>query len=114
MALAGFVLHLVLKRVVLMWVRSLASKMASRTRTSFDDHLLKHTLFERVGFVAYGLVFWMGAHLLTHLRAGVQRVAMLLMFWIVVRIAHGFLKGLASCIDEEPRFHGTPCKGYIQ
>jgi len=114
MALAGSVLHQILKRVVLIWVRSLARKMAARTRTSLDDHLIKHTQFERVGLVAFGLIFWMGSHLLVHLRVGVQRVAMLLMFWILVRIAHGFLKGLAAYTEDEPRFHGKPYKGYIQ
>ncbi len=116
----AFVLHKIVKKIMTTSIKKIVDKVAKKTKSKLDDYILKHTHFERLALIIYILAFtFLGAKLAHNneentLSIICMKIASLLAIWMIIKLIHGLLNGLASFTENEAKFKGKPYKGFIQ
>ncbi|MEL3900309.1 mechanosensitive ion channel family protein [Treponema phagedenis] len=107
-----FILHKVIKKLLLSMMVKVISPFISKNKLA--AYIFKFIHFEKVSLIIYVIGF---TYLSTRLHNGasiLEKISNLIIIWIIAKLLHGTLDGLASYTENEPRFQGKPYRGYIQ
>jgi miniconductance mechanosensitive channel len=108
--LLGYLAYLVTRQFLVKWLRMLVK----RTKTELDDVFFEKVLSRRVAYVVPIIIIYNFAYLATSLAGTLQRVALALIFFILLTAAGAFLNALNNIYKKKEQFKGRPIKGYIQ
>ncbi|EFW38280.1 transporter, small conductance mechanosensitive ion channel MscS family protein [Treponema phagedenis F0421] len=107
-----FILHKVIKKLLPSVMVKVISPFISKNKLA--AYIFKFIHFEKVSLIIYVIGF---TYLSTRLHNGasiLEKISNLIIIWIIAKLLHGTLDGLASYTENEPRFQGKPYRGYIQ
>lgn len=116
----SFILHKIVKLIMKTTVTKIAAKVSKRTKSQLDDYIFKYTRFERLALIVYVFGFSFLSLQLTQdgeaslIASAAEKLSGLIAIWIVVKLLHGALNGLASFTENDSKFKGKPYRSYIQ
>ena len=109
--LLSYVAYLVTRKFLVKWLRMLVK----RTKTELDDIFFEQVLSRRVAYVVPIIIIYNFAYLAPpSLVETLQRIALALIFFILLTAIGAFLEALNNLYKKKEQFKGRPIKGYIQ
>lgn len=111
--LAG-ILYSIIKKSVIIFIKNFLDHLIKKTKTDLDDYLFKHIHFERFALIAYAGAFGFLSVKMTYGADIFQKLANLTVIWMVTKLLHGALDGIAAYTEHDPRFQGKPYRSYLQ
>jgi len=107
------VVHLFARGVIVRLIR----KMSARTKTTWDDLLVQHKVFDRLAHIAPGMVLYFGCLIAfpgEEWNAWIQRVATAYMSLLLVFSISAFLSATVEIYRTMAVSRGRPIKGLVQ
>jgi len=104
--IANFITRQIMVRGITFLVR--------RTRTTWDDALLKRRVFARLAHLAPALVFYFAAGLFPPVADIIQRLSMVYMIMAGLHAFNGFLNASVDIYNQYDISREKPIKGYVQ
>lgn len=102
--------NLVARRILLAGI----SYFIRRTRTTWDDALLRRNVFTRLSHLAPALVLYIAAPLFPPIQDTVQRLSMVYMILTGLFAFNGFLNAVVDIYNTFEISREKPIKGYVQ
>ncbi len=90
------------------------SYLVKRTRTTWDDALLRHRVFVRLAHLAPAIVFYSTAGLFPPVTDLIQRLSMVYMIMAGLHAFNGFLNAAVDIYNQYDISREKPIKGYVQ
>jgi miniconductance mechanosensitive channel len=106
----AFLANYIAKRFLLAGV----SIFVRKTKTSWDDALMRRNVFTRLSHLAPALVFYVSAHLFPPVQDTIQRLSMVYMIMAGLFAFNGFLNAVVDIYNTYEVSREKPIKGYIQ
>lgn len=106
----AFLSNFVAKRFL---VRSL-SYFVRKSRTQWDDYLLRHKVFIRLSHLVPALVIYFSAHLFPSIQDAIQRISMVYMILAGLFVFNSFLNAVVDIYHTFDVSKQRSVKGYIQ
>jgi len=106
----AFAANYVAKRFLLAGI----SAFVKRSRTNWDDALLKHNVFTRLSHLAPALVFYFSASLFPPIQGTIERLSLVYMILAGLYAFNGFLNGVVDIYNSFEIAREKPIKGYVQ
>ncbi len=108
--LAAVVADFVARRIMLAAV----AQVVKRTRTTWDDALLRRRVFSRLAHLAPALVFYFSASLFPPIDDIIQRLSMVYLILAGLYAFNGFLNAVVDIYNTYDISRERPIKGYVQ
>ncbi len=108
--LLSYISYVVTTRYILKWIGILVEK----SKSQLDDIIFDKILSRRLGFIFPLLILYNFAYLVPKLTFGIQRLALSLLFLILLTTFSSFLNAVNDIYERKKQFTGRPIKGYIQ
>ena len=112
--LLSYLLHKLLQKIILSISKKFIARFTEKTKNTFDDYIFKYLQFRYLAFFAYVAGCNVLAANMAYGASAFRKAASLFVIFIIAKLLHGFLDGLAAYTDSEPRFQGKPYRSYIQ
>ena len=106
----AFAANYVAKRFLLAGI----SVFVKRTKTSWDDALLRRNVFTRLSHLAPALVFYISASLFPPIQDTIQRLSLVYMILAGLFAFNGFLNAIVDIYNTFNIAREKPIKGYVQ
>ncbi len=106
----AFILYLLTMRILVTGL----SFLIRRTKTTWDDYLVRHRVFARVAHLAPALVLYYGAELFGPAESYIQRLATVYMVIAGATTLQAFLNAFTDIYQTFEIARHRPIKGYIQ
>ncbi len=114
LALSGIIL---LSVIIFILARSVIARglvaLAARTKTRYDDILVKHLKPFRVAWLAPLVVIYSFAYLLPENRAIIEKAALFLILWVSEFTLISMLNALNEIYESRETFTGVSIQGYL-
>ena len=106
--------YIIVRKILCSVVRRIIERLTQKTKTMLDNYLFKYVHIERLALsiLVFAFNFLSGA--LLHGTAFFHKAADLVVIWIVIKLIHDVLAGLAAFTESDSRFIGKPYRSYIQ
>jgi miniconductance mechanosensitive channel len=88
--------------------------LVKKSKSQLDDIIFKEVMSKRLSYIAALLVIHNFSDLIPTLAEPIQRIVLLLIFFILITAFTSFLKALNQVYEKNEKFKGRPIKGYIQ
>jgi len=85
-----------------------------RTRTDWDDALVRRKVFARMSHLAPIIVIYYTAYLFPPMQETIQRLSMVYMIFVGLSVLLGFLNAIVDIYREYDVAKNRPIKGYVQ
>ncbi len=110
----SFFSYLVVKKIITGILKNVIERITKNTKNTFDDYLFKYMHIEYLALFIYVAAF----HFLAlHMQYGVlffKKTAHIIPIFIITKLIHGALNGVAAYTEHTPRLKGKPYRSYIQ
>jgi len=108
--LAAVIVHFIAKRILV----AVIHRVAARTRTKWDDFLIKHKLFSRVAHLAPAAVIYFSNELYPGVwQTAVERFALCYMILVATLACVSFLNALVDIYSTMELAKKNPIKGFV-
>ncbi|MCK4460263.1 MAG: mechanosensitive ion channel family protein [candidate division Zixibacteria bacterium] len=108
--IAAWLAHFAARRILLVAV----SYVVKRSRTTWDDALLKHRVFSRLSHLAPALVIYYAAYLFPSMMGAIQRFSTVYMVLAGLLVVNAFLNAAVDIYRSLEGARHRPIKGYVQ
>ena len=106
----AFIANLVARRFLLAGV----SFLVKRSRTTWDDALLRQKVFARLSHLAPAMVIYFTAPIFTPIVGTLQRLSMVYMIFAGLMVLNSFLNAMVDIYGTYEVSREKPIKGYVQ
>jgi miniconductance mechanosensitive channel len=106
----ALVANYVAKKILLAGI----SAFVKRTKTTWDDALLRRNVFTRLSHLAPAMVFYYSAHLFPPIEGLIQRLSMVYMILTGLYAFNGLANAVVDIYNTYPISREKPIKGYVQ
>ena len=114
MAAGVLVLSLLSYFIIKHYLLKVVSKLIQRTKTEFDDILMKRAVLRRLSYIAPIIVVYIFAHLFPSAEDVIRKVSVALISWFVLLALGAILTAFSDIYLTLDISKGRPVKGYIQ
>jgi len=108
--LLSYISYLVTKKYILKWLGMLVKK----SKTRLDDIIFEKVMTRRLAYIVPILIIYNFAYLSPSFKDTIQRIALALIFLVMLTAVSAFLKAVNEIYMRKKQFKGIPIKGYIQ
>ena len=117
---AAAVAYAIVRKLLNTVVRQILERLTRKTKTQLDNYLFKYVRLERLALLTFAFAFNFlsgalisdGAILFGSLFF--RKAGGLIVIWIVIKLIHDMLDGLAAFTENDSRYIGKPYRSYIQ
>ncbi len=108
--LIGFIIHLLLKRVIL----KLAESLIRRSRVRFDDYILESRVFDKLSLLIPVLIIYNALLLFKSYQGIIHAVGEIVIVFIIARSITALTSGFSNYYSTLDIAKQRPIKGYVQ
>ena len=104
----------IIRKVLCSLVRQVLERLTRKTKTQLDNYLFKYVQLERLALLTFAFAFNFLSGILLHGNSFFRKMGGLIVIWIVIKLIHDILDGLAAFTENDSRYIGKPYRSYIQ
>lgn len=110
----AWLVYLLSRKLLVKWAEKIFTTLAKKTKTSFDDIVLKKLPLKRLALIPPAMVFFLLNGFFPDFAYLINRFVQAFVTFILVITIHAFLSAVIEYTEVEKKFKGKPIKGYIQ
>ncbi|MGP1459464.1 MAG: mechanosensitive ion channel family protein [Treponema sp.] len=111
---AAIVAYIVVSKLLVPVVRRILERLTRKTKTELDNYLFKYVRLGRLALATFALAFNFLSGALLYGGVFFRKAGALIVIWIVIKLIHDVLDGLAAFTENDKRYVGKPYRSYIQ
>lgn len=111
---AAILVYVIVRRILTSVVSRIIDRLTQKTKTKLDNYIFKYVRLERLALSIFAVAFNFLSTSLLNGSSFFHKASDLVVIWIVIKLIHDILDGLAAFTESDARYIGKPYRSYIQ